>query len=91
MLAVAIYIIIGGKKGGLEALETGDLEQKKVLRNKANRPSVNRYNAKVYQNITFRVRRDGSDGVTAETLKAAADREGQSVNSFILDAIRDKL
>ena len=48
------------------------------------------YNRKTYDAITFRLKRDGSDGVTREQIQAAA-AAGQSVNAWIIDAIRDKL
>ncbi len=60
-------------------------------RNKRTAPARNLYNATKYDNITFRVRLDGSDQVTRDQIKAAAEAAGQSVNSWILDAIRDKL
>ena len=41
--------------------------------------------------ITLKFRRDGSQGVTKDAIQAAAARSGQSVNAWILDAIRDAL
>ena len=49
------------------------------------------YNRRNYQAITFRVKLDGSDGVTKDSLTRAAERDGLSVNAWILEAIRDKL
>lgn len=49
------------------------------------------YNKRNYQAITFRVKIDGGDGVTKEQIQAAADANGQSVNQWIIEAIRDKL
>ena len=49
------------------------------------------YNKRNCQAITFRVKLDGSDGVTKETISQAAERDGMSVNAWIIDAIRDKL
>lgn len=49
------------------------------------------YNKRNYQAITFRVKLDGTDGVTKEILNKAAERDGMSVNAWIIDAIRDKL
>ena len=43
------------------------------------------------ERITFRLYKDGSDGFRKEQIKAAADASGQSVNSWIIDAIKDKL
>ena len=60
-------------------------------RNRRVADTRNKYNARTYDNITFRVKLDGSDGVSREAIKAAADAEGQSVNAWIIDAIKDKL
>ena len=60
-------------------------------RNKSNRPSVNRYNAKTYVSITFRVKKDGSDGFTADDLRNAAERDGMSLNAWIIDLIRENI
>jgi len=49
------------------------------------------YNRKTYDAITFRIKRDGSDGVTREQIQAAADAAGQSVNQWIIDAVKEKL
>ena len=49
------------------------------------------YNKRNYQAITFRIKLDGSDGVTQEQIAAAAAADGQSVNAWIIEAIRDKL
>lgn len=65
-------------------------EQRKI-RNKQNQASIARYEKANYDKVMVRIRKDGADGLTVGTLKDAAAREGQSVNSFILDAIRDKL
>ncbi len=60
-------------------------------RNRRTARARNEYNAHTYDNITFRLRRDGSDFVTRDQIKAAAAASGQSVNQWIIDAIRDKL
>ena len=60
-------------------------------RNRRVADTRNKYNARTYDNITFRVKLDGSDGVSREAIKAAADDGGQSVNSWIIEAIKDKL
>ena len=60
-------------------------------RNRRVADTRNKYNARTYDNITFRVKLDGSDGVSREAIKAAADAGGQSVNQWIIDAIKDKL
>ena len=60
-------------------------------RNRRVADTRNKYNARTYDNITFRVKLDGSDGVSRDAIKAAADAGGQSVNAWIIDAIKDKL
>ena len=49
-----------------------------------------RYLAKL-DRITIRVHKDGSDGFIRGQLEAAARASGQSVNAWIIEAIRDKL
>ena len=39
-------------------------------RNRRTAPARNLYNAKTYDNITFRVRLDGSDGISRDQIKA---------------------
>ena len=60
-------------------------------RNRRVADTRNKYNARTYDNITFRVKLDGSDGVSRETIKAAADAGGQSVNQWIIEAIKDNM
>ena len=60
-------------------------------RNRRVAETRNKYNARTYDNITFRVRLGGSDGVSRDAIKAAADAGGQSVNQWIIEAIKDKL
>ena len=63
----------------------------KSIRNAQNRPARERYEAKTYRRYTIRVRQDGGDGFTPDQLEDAAKRAGQSVNAWIIDAIRDKI
>lgn len=63
----------------------------KTTRNRQNAPSRARYEAKAYRKYTIRARTDGADGFTPEQLEAAAQAAGQSVNAWIIEAIRDKL
>lgn len=60
-------------------------------RNRRTAPARNLYNARTYDSITFRVRQDGGDGISRDQIKAAAQQAGQSVNAWIIEAIRDKL
>lgn len=63
----------------------------KARRNRQNAPSRARYEAKAYRKYTIRVRTDGADGYTPDQLEAAAAASGQSVNAWIVEAIRDRL
>lgn len=63
----------------------------KTTRNRQNAASRARYEAKAYRKYTIRVRTDGGDGYTPEQIAAAAQASGQSVNAWIVEAIRDKL
>ena len=65
-------------------------EQKKI-RNRQNAASRNAYEARTYSKIMLRIRTDGADGFDAEQIRHAAEQSGQSVNAWILDAIRSKL
>ena len=56
-------------------------------RNRRTAPARNLYNAKTYDNITFRVRLDGSDGISRDQIKARAAAAGISVNQWIIEAI----
>ena len=63
----------------------------KAARNRQNAPSRARYEAKAYKKITFRIRQDGGSGITEEQIQAAAAAEGQSINAWIIDAIKEKI
>ena len=49
------------------------------------------YNKRNYQAITFRIKRDGSDGVTQEQIAAAAAADGQSVNQWLIDTVKNAI
>ena len=63
----------------------------KSERNRQNAASRARYEAKAYSKLMLRIRQDGSDGMIKDDISRAAERDGLSVNAWILDAIRDKL
>ena len=65
--------------------------EQKARRNRQNAASRNRYEAKTYDKTYLRIRRDGTDGITLDQIKAAARASGQSVNAWIIEAIREKL
>ena len=50
-----------------------------------------RYNAKQYEVVSFRLRRDGGDFITKGQISEAAAAQHMSVNQWIIEAIRDKL
>lgn len=50
-----------------------------------------RYEAKAYNKVLLRIRQDGKDGVTADDIRAEAAGAGQSVNGWILAAIRQQI
>lgn len=50
-----------------------------------------RYEAKTYAKILVRIRQDGADGLQKEQIESAAKQAGQSVNQWIIEAIKDKL
>ena len=56
---------------------------------KAHIAATGRYEKKAYDKVLLRIRKDGD--LTRETIAAAADREGLSVNAFILEAIKEKI
>lgn len=41
--------------------------------------------------VTFRLHKDGSDGITKDQIESTAKASGQSVNAWIIEAIKDKL
>ena len=57
-------------------------------RNRQKAPAKNRYNAKTYKTIAFRLRQDGSDGINADIIKQAAEAAGMSVNAWIIQTMR---
>ena len=63
----------------------------KATRNRQNAASRARYEAKSYRKYTIRVRQDGQDGLIPAQITAAAAAAGQSVNAWIVDAIKQAL
>lgn len=56
------------------------------------RLDANQRHMEKLQTIAVRVHRDGSDGITVDQIREAAERDGaRSVNAWIIEAIRDKL
>lgn len=58
---------------------------------KARVEASKRYNIKTYDNMNFRLRKDGGDGITKNMVSAAASECGESLTQFIVTAIRERL
>lgn len=48
-----------------------------------------KWEAKAYDKVLLRLRKDGD--LTREDIQKAADQAGQSLNSYILDAVSEKM
>ena len=51
--------------------------------------ATTKYEAKAYDKILLRIRKDGE--LTKDTIQMAADQAGQSLNSYILEALKEKM
>ena len=60
-------------------------------RRKQLRAASRKYNAKTYDVLTIRVKRDGSDGFCLDDLRHAAEQDGESLNSFLTKLISDNI
>lgn len=60
-----------------------------MAQSKAHIKASNKYNAKAYDRIAFLVRKDGD--ITRDVIKDLADSAGESVNAYILEAIRRRM
>ena len=49
-----------------------------------------KYEKKAYQNIRVRIRKDDPE-LTLEQIQAAADAAGQSINAYVIQAIKDRM
>lgn len=56
---------------------------------KAHIAATGRYEAKAYDKILLRIRKDGK--ITKETISNAAARIGSSLNAYIMEAVREKM
>ena len=63
----------------------------KTTRNRQNAASRARYEAKAYRKYTIRVRTDGTDGATPDQIEATAAQAGQSVNAWVIGAIKGRI
>lgn len=57
---------------------------------KAQKEATTKYENKVYSKICIRLRED-RDGISRDEISTAAAAAGQSINEFIIDAIRDRV
>ena len=55
----------------------------------AQNKATQKYIHNSYDQISIRVRKDGD--ITRDTMQAAADQEGLSLNAYILEAIKEKI
>ena len=60
----------------------------KATRNKQNAPARKKYEAKVYDKIYIRLRKED---LSADHVRACADAAGESVNAYIVRAIRERM
>lgn len=49
-----------------------------------------KYEKKAYQNVRIRLRKDDPE-ISLDLIKSAADELGQSVNAYVIQAIKEKL
>ena len=71
----------------------GEIKMAKETQNKTSETRL-RANARYLEKlerVVFRLHADGSDGVTKETLAQAAERAGESMNTFIIESIRQRM
>lgn len=51
-----------------------------------------KYESKAYDKILVRIRKeDDPSGLSRESIQQAADKDGKSLNGYILQAIREKM
>lgn len=52
-----------------------------------------KFENKAYDKITVRIRKDRPDpsGLSRDSIQAAADAEGKSINAYILEAVKEKM
>ena len=56
------------------------------MNSEAKKRAIEKYNKKNYDKITIRVRKDETDSI-----KQAAAASGESLNAYILNAVKDKM
>lgn len=55
--------------------------------------ATTRFETKAYDKITVRLRKDRLDpsGLSRQSIQAAADKAGMSINAYILQAVSEKM
>jgi len=59
------------------------------MQSTAHKKATQRYEQKAYDKVLLRIRKDTEP--TRETITAAADAVGLSLNAYIMEAIREKI
>jgi len=63
-----------------------------MYKDKAKRIKCNtNYEHKAIDKITFRLRKDGGNGITREDVQKSAGAVGLSVNEYVLQAVTEKM
>lgn len=52
--------------------------------------SKTKSNRKTYDQLNIRIRKDGADEITLEEIRQAADLCNESLNAFVLQAIKER-
>ena len=60
-----------------------------MAQSRAHIEATTRYEHKAYDKITVRLRKDTEP--TRDTITAAADAAGMSLNAYIIEAVKDKM
>ena len=54
--------------------------------------AVQRYETKSYDKILIRIRKENDpSGLSRESIQQAADKDGKSLNGYILQAVKEKM
>jgi hypothetical protein len=67
------------------------IEYNIIMQSRAHIQANTRYENKAIDKITFRLRKDGGSGITREDVQRAAAAAGESVNEFVLNAVKDRI
>jgi len=62
-----------------------------IMQSKAHLRATTKYESKAYEKVSLRIRRDGSNGISREDIQREAEKRGESVNEFIIKAIKERI